>query len=204
MTPRPSDVGLRLRLIRPTGNPKGEREVRVKWPTPQERDCGTPAFLLPVPWHELRNRHRPGGARTDPDRVEDLLRLFHAFRRGPQPQHLPGVHGLSGGASSVEPQGGGAHHPHRAGHPLHYRPEQPLGAQELLLSGSPQGLPDQPVRAAVVHRGLRGREPRRRLETGSADPHPHGGGRRQEHPRRARRPQPGGPQPGGRFRSWRS
>ncbi len=86
----------------------------------------------------------------------------------------------------------------RAGLATHCRiaPHQPLGAQELLLPRPLQGLSDQPVRAADLRRPAASTSsstaPAKRV---APHAHPHGGGHRQEHPRRARRRQPGRLQP---------
>ena len=74
---------------------------------------------------------------------------------------------------------------------LHDPPEEPLRAEELFLPGSAEGLPDQPVRRALQrpraprHRRRAAKAGDRDDEAGAHPPHPHGGGRRQERPRRA-------------------
>src|SRR5205823_2643201 len=63
-------------------------------------------------------------------------------------------------------------------------------AEELLLPRSPQGLSDQHVRGADLHRRLARRATRRRHQADRPHAHPHGRGHGEEHPRRARRREP--------------
>ncbi len=85
-----------------------------------------------------------------------------------------------------------------------HQPGQHLVAEELLLPGPPEGLPDQPVRPAALRARRAGDRHRRRSAADPHPPHPPGGGRGEERPRRGRGREPGRPEPLGRARWWRS
>ncbi len=125
-------------------------------------------------------------------------------RYGDPPNH--DVHPLCLGAarraSRAQCPRGGVRRSRRARHPLHRASALDLRAQELLLSGPAEGLPDLAVRGSHLHRRLaRDRARRRRRAADAAHrphAHPHGGGCRQVDPRRggdARRGDPRRPEP---------
>ena len=107
---------------------------------------------------------------------ENLLRLRHDVRRAAEYRRLSGLSGPAGRAAGAEPAGGRAGDSCRARAQLHHSVAVDLRAQELLLSGPAEGLPDLPVRSAARDRrvgaGL-GRAAR------AHHARPHGRGRRQ-------------------------
>ena len=108
----------------------------------------------------------------------------------------------AGGAPGPQRRGGPPGGAHGARALLRHPADEPLRAEELLLSRSAEGLPDQPVRRAVQ----RSRAPRDRGRRGEEDrrhhARPHGGRRRQERALRGRVGRR--PEPLGRRRSSRS
>ena len=70
-----------------------------------------------------------------------------------QPQRRAGLPGAAGGASGAQPARRGVRDPRGPRHPLHDPHPFGVRAQELLLPGPAQGLPDLPVR--VPHRDRR-------------------------------------------------
>ena len=116
--------------------------------------------------NELAAGHRAGGARPPPHPQQALLRRPGKLRSGAEHPGVRGRSRASRGAPGAQPRSGAdggpvrprGGRPHRA--PMHIR------AQELLLPGSPQGLPDQPVRGSDHgggddHRRAGGRAPPR-------------------------------------------
>src|SRR6266545_4472392 len=90
----------------------------------------------------IRSHYWTRSARAALDRVKDFLRLFDHVRCPAELQHLSRVHWPARGVAGAEPSGGRVRAARRAGHALSDRPDQPLGAQELLLPRSAEGLPD--------------------------------------------------------------
>ena len=95
----------------------------------------------------LRGGHRHRGPLPAADGLEDVLRLLDRLR-GRRTQHprLPGLPRPPGHAAGDQPAGGRVRDRDgprdRGADPRAH----PVGAQELLLPGPAQGLPDQPVR----------------------------------------------------------
>ena len=116
----------------------------------------------------LRTRHRPRDPRAAADRVEDLLRLQHRVRRAAQHARLSGLPRASRArcrcstARAVDYA-----HPRGARARLPDQRDVDLRAQELLLSGPAEGLPDLAVRAAARER-RRGRRSRPRRARGAS------------------------------------
>ena len=95
----------------------------------------------------LRGGHR----HRDPLPAQDRRRRCSARApplrgRGAQHPRLPGLPRPPGGAAGDQPAGGGVRDRHRARDRGDDPGAHPVGAQELLLPGPAQGLPDQPVR----------------------------------------------------------
>jgi len=117
------------------------------------------------------------------------------LRRATQLAGVPGLPGPARRPPGSQRRGGpvgGAHGPRAL---VLLRPLEPLRAQELLLSGPPEGLPDQPVRRAVQRRRAPRDRGRRREEDRRHHARPHGRRRRQERAPRVgvgRRPEPVG------------
>ena len=124
------------------------------WP---RRQRGARGRAVPV-----RAGHRARGPLPAPDRHQDLLRLPQPLRRRAQHQRLPGLPGPARRAAGAQPRRRSTL-AMRAALATDCTVQRSLGlrAQELLLPGPAQGLPDLAVRAAAGHRGLR-RDPRRR------------------------------------------
>ena len=101
-------------------------------------------------------------------RYEDFLRLPDQLRRGAQHQRLPGVPGHARRAAGPEPRCRG--NGDRAALALHChdQPDVAIRAEELLLSGPAQGIPDLAVRPAAGRAWLRRYRGRRRRRNGSA------------------------------------
>ena len=141
--------------------------------------------------HPLRAGHRPGDPRRARHRLEDVLRLLDHVRRRAEHPDLPGVPGPARLAAGGQRGRDRVDDPDRAGAGLPDRHVVPLRPEELLLPGHPQGLPDQPVRRAAVHRRPPGRRGRRRDLPGRDRAGAPRGGHRQEPARRWRhRPHP--------------
>ncbi len=127
------------------------------------------------------------------------------FGSPPNTHVCPVCLGPPGGAARPQPPGRDPGHTGGARDGVHGPAGLGLRAEELLLPGPAQGLPDLAVRAAARDRRLRLdlRSGRGRSEAGPARPHPHGGGRRQAPARgvpvvgreERRRPQPRGGAP---------
>ncbi len=114
------------------------------------------------------------------DRDEDLLRLPDDVRCAAEYERLSGVSRAAGRAAGAQPARGRARDQGRAGAQLHRAHRVDLRAQELLLPGPAEGLPDLAVRAAARDaaagsrcRATARRDPRRHHA------HSHGRGRRQ-------------------------
>ena len=137
----------------------------------------------------LRRRHRPlrpgaraGSPRRAVDRHQDVLRLPDDLRRRAQHPGLPGVPGPARCAAGAQRGRRRVGHPHRARAELLDRPVGPVRAQELLLPGPAEELPDQPVRRTDRVRRLPRRATGRRQHLpGRHRARAHGGGHRQAH-----------------------
>ena len=86
-------------------------------------------------------------------RTQDVLPLPERVRRRAEHAHLPGLHRAPGRAAGAEPRGG-----RDADRASAWRSTREIARaldlppQELLLSRLAQGVPDQPVRRAALHR----------------------------------------------------
>ena len=105
----------------------------------------------------LRPGPRPRGARRAQHRDQDVLRLPGGVRRRAQHQRLPDLPRPARLDAGGEPQGGRVGDPDRAGAQLPDRRVVPVRAEELLLPGHAEELPDLPVRRADLLRGVHGR-----------------------------------------------
>ncbi len=144
------------------------RSSRRSWPRGPDREAG------------VGDGDRPRGPLRAEDGHQAVLRLPQRVRGRAQHQRVPGLPGPARLAAGPQPAGGGAGHGHRHRPPLR-DPAVDLPPEELLLPRPGQGLPDQPVRRA----DQRGRPPRpARRVPGGDRAGPHGGGHRQDHPRR--------------------
>jgi aspartyl-tRNA(Asn)/glutamyl-tRNA(Gln) amidotransferase subunit A len=104
-------------------------------------------------YHAMGNRHRAGDPCPAGNQIEDLFRGLHRLWRRAQHPGLYRGSGLSRGAAGAQP-GGGEHGAEvRPGDRCGDRSSLGVRAQELLLPGSAQGLPDQSVRAAHRRQG---------------------------------------------------
>ena len=113
------------------------------------------------------------------------------FGAEPNTQTCPVCLGPARRAAGGQRRGDRVDDPHRARAGLPHRHLVPLLAEELLLPGHPQGLPDHPVRRAVLHRGSPGRRGRRRdLPRGDRAGAPRGGHRQEPARRWRHRPHP--------------
>ena len=115
----------------------------------------------------LRAGDRPGDARRARHRVEDVLRLLDRVRRRAEHPHLPGLPRPARRAAGGQRGGDRVDDPDRAGAELLDRDVVPVRAEELLLPGHAEELPDLAVRRAAVRRRLPGRRGRRPDRTGS-------------------------------------
>ncbi len=123
----------------------------------------------------LGGRHRPRDTyRAHRESHEDVLRLRGRLRRGAQHARVPGLSGHARRAAGPEPARHRPHRARRARHELRDRPVLAVPSQAVLLSRHAEGLPDLPVRPAV----LRARLGRRRGRG-------HGGGGAARRPRLA-------------------
>ena len=102
---------------------------------------------------ELGARHRPRDPRPAGDADEDVLPLPEPLRRPAEHQRLPDLPRRTPGCCrcpTARPCGS------RSASAWRWAARSPsvlqVGPQELLLSGQPQGVPDQPVRPAAVRR----------------------------------------------------
>ncbi|CAA9297825.1 MAG: Aspartyl-tRNA(Asn) amidotransferase subunit B @ Glutamyl-tRNA(Gln) amidotransferase subunit B, partial [uncultured Friedmanniella sp.] len=140
---------------------------------------------------DLRPRAGAGGARRAQHGVEDVLRLLDGVRGRAEHPDLPGLPRPAGLAAGGQRQGGRVGDPDRPGAQLLHRGVVPLRAEELLLPGHAEELPDLPVRRAHRLRGLGrrrgGRDHLPRRDRARA----HGGGHREVAARRrCHRPDP--------------
>ena len=126
--------------------------------------------------------HRPRDPRPAGHADEDVLRVREPVRRRAEHAHLPALPRPSRRAAGDQRGGGREGAGDRAGAELRDPRAVAVPPQELLLSGQPQGVPDQPVRRA----DLRARAPRRRGRPGRHRPRPPRGGRREAGARRRR------------------
>ena len=138
----------------------------------------------------LRTGHRPGDPRRAGHRLEDVLRLLDRVRRRAQHAHLPGLPRPARRAPGRQREGDRVDDPDRPGAELLDRHVVPVRAQELLLPGHAEELPDVAVRRAALRGGLPGRRRGRADVPGGHRTGAPGGGHRQEHPRRDVRPHP--------------
>ena len=108
-----------------------------------------------------------------------------AFGAPPNTQTCPVCLGHAGRAAGAEPPRRRVRGPDRRWRSdCQIDARVPLRAQELLLPGPAQGLPDQPVRPAAGRGRLaRDRAPSRRTRAHRHPAAPPGGGHRQDHPR---------------------
>ena len=112
-------------------------------------------------------------------------------RRRAQHPGLPDLPGPARRDAGGQPGGRGVGDPDRPRAQLRDRRVVPVRAEELLLPGHAEELPDLPVRRADRVRGLDGRRGGRRDLPGRDRARPHGGGHRQVAARRRRdRPDP--------------
>ena len=147
-----------------------------------------------------RGGHRPGSARRAPDQFQNVLWVQYEVRRAAQHPDVPHLPGDAGGPARHQPARGRVRHPDRPRAQLHHRAHVAVRAQELLLPGPAQELPDLPVRAAPGGARVDDLHPERRDEAGRHPPRAPGGGHGQASPRRHHGG--GGDQPGG-FQSLR-
>ena len=151
----------------------------------------------------VRPRHGARGPRRAQHRDEDVLRLPHRVRRRAQHPGLPGLPRPARRAAGRQREGRRVGDPDRAGAQLLHRAVVALRAEELLLPGHAEELPDLAVRRADRLRRVPRRRARGRHDVPGRDrARPHGGGHREvaarrrlhrSHPRRhalARRLQP--------------
>ena len=141
---------------------------------------------------------RPGAGARGPRRAEhrdeDVLRLPDRVRRRAEHPGLPDLPGPARRDAGGQRHGGGVGDPDRPGAELRDRRVVPLRAEELLLPGHAEELPDLAVRRADRLRGLDGRRGAATASdrtSGRDRARPHGGGHRQVAARRRRdRPHP--------------
>ena len=112
----------------------------------------SPAFgPWTVRWH-VRLRGRPRGPRPAPDPHEGLLRVPGRLRRRAEHERLPGLHGTARDAARAERRGDPHGLPGGPGPRLHPRAPQRVRAEELLLPGHAEELPDLAVPLPARHR----------------------------------------------------
>ena len=130
--------------------------------------------------NEVGSGHRPGDARPAVHRLEDLLRRVDGVRRGAEQRGLRRRHRAAGRAAGAEPRRRRARDPLRPGRRRHRQPPQRVRAQELLLPGPAEGLPDPQFEIPVVAGGSVGIvSPTRGNVHVRPDARPPGRGRRQ-------------------------
>jgi aspartyl-tRNA(Asn)/glutamyl-tRNA(Gln) amidotransferase subunit A len=98
----------------------------------------------------LGSGHRTGSPRPAEDRNEAVLRLLGPIRRDAERAHVPRVPRHARRAARLERTGGGVRDSRGFGDELQDQRAQHLGAQKLFLPRPAEGLPDQPVRRAVL------------------------------------------------------
>ena len=169
-----------LAPVRAHGGPAGRAAARRArrsartgcWPRPRARGrvrVRSPPAGAGRSAHErarrLGGRDRPRDPRAALDAHEDVLPLPEQLRRRAEHAHLPGLPRAARRAAGRQPRGGGAGDPRGAGAGLARSRALQVLPQELLLSGQPQGVPDQPVRRAAVLRRPAGTCPTPRAAT---------------------------------------
>src|ERR1039457_4339850 len=102
----------------------------------------------------LRAGDRPGDTRRAGHGDQAVLRLPGPVRRGAEHARLPGLPGPARFAAGAVPGRDRVHDPDWPGAELLDRGVVPVRAEELLLPGHAERLPDPPVRRAAVHRRL--------------------------------------------------
>ena len=102
----------------------------------------------------VRPGARPRGPRRARHRHEDVLRLLDRVRRRAEHADLPDLPRPARLAAGAQRDGGRVVDPDRARAELRHRAVGPVRAEELLLPGHAEGLPDQPVRRADLRRRL--------------------------------------------------
>ena len=115
----------------------------------------------------LRAADRAGDPRGAGHQDQDVLRLPDHLRGRAEQPGLPGLPGPARLAAGGEPDGDRVHDQDRPGPELLDRDLVPVRAEELLLPGHAEELPDLPVRRAAVHGRLAGRRGRRADRSGS-------------------------------------
>ena len=133
----------------------------------------------------MGDRRRPRDPRPSEDAVEDVLPLRDGLRRRAEHEHLPGLPRAPRRAAGREPDGGRVDDQARPRARLRDRRPGGLLAEELLLPGQPEGLPDLPVRPAALRRRLAG-SARHRAVRDRLRPRAPRGGRGEDRPRRRR------------------
>ena len=101
----------------------------------------------------LGSGHRSRDPRAARDEIEDLFRLGDGVRRSAEQPGRPGRPGLPRRAAGAERGSRADGGQVRARHRREGRAPLDLRAQELLLSGFAEGLPDQPVRGPGGRQG---------------------------------------------------
>ena len=130
--------------------------------------------------HGLGSRDRIGDPYPARHREQDLLRFLDAIRRAAQQPGVACRSGLSGRAAGAQCRRRSHGRHVRSGDGLHHCTAFRVRAQELLLSGSAQGVPDFPVRTAHRSRRAPGyRRGRRRRQDHRDNPGSPGGRCRQ-------------------------
>ena len=143
-------------LLEQWGGPLLDRAPALEGATPMTTTHGDPGPVRRGAG-ALRPRPRPRGARRAQHRDEDVLRLPGGVRRRAQHPRLPDLPRPARLDAGGQPQGGRVGDPDRARAQLRDRRVVPVRAEELLLPGHAEELPDLPVRRADLLRGLHGR-----------------------------------------------
>ena len=125
-----------------------------------------------VPYDEAVSRYEPVIGLETHVELGTVTKMFcgcpTAFGAEPNSAVCPVCLGLPGLAAGGQPDRDRVHDPDRPGAELLDRVLVPVRAEELLLPGHAEGLPDLAVRRAAVHRRLAGRHGRREPWCGSA------------------------------------